>query len=106
MLLPDQSQGNGPSDADAHSGTPRAWRSVRRRRWQAVCAILALGVAGSIVAALMWRSSVRARERQTFETSAANVSGTLETLLRRDTDFVRSVRAVMSRAAEPERQRL
>jgi len=96
MLLPDQSQGTGPSDSDAHPSAPRTWRSVRRRRWLAVCTILALGVTGSIVAALMWHSSVRARERQTFETSAANVSGTLKTLLRRDTDFVRSVRAVLS----------
>ncbi len=72
------------------------WRRVRRRRWLAVCTILALGVSGSIIAAMLWHSSVRARERQTFETSAANVSGTLETLLRRDTDFVRSVRAVLS----------
>jgi diguanylate cyclase (GGDEF)-like protein len=72
------------------------WRSVRRRRWLAVSTILALGVAASIVAALLWHSSVRARERSSFETSAANVSGTLDTLLRRDTDYVRSVRAVLS----------
>ena len=37
-----------------------------------------------------------AREKRTFETAAANVSGALETSLRRDTDFVKSVRAVLS----------
>jgi hypothetical protein len=35
-------------------------------------------------------------QRQAFQTSAADVSGTLETQLRRDTDFVRSVRAVLA----------
>ncbi|MGO9761684.1 MAG: putative bifunctional diguanylate cyclase/phosphodiesterase [Solirubrobacteraceae bacterium] len=68
-----------------------------RRRWLvAACAIVLLGVAASLTAAMIWRASVRAREKQTFETSAANVSGSLETLLRRDTDFVRSVQAVFS----------
>jgi diguanylate cyclase (GGDEF)-like protein len=69
-----------------------------RRRWlAAACAIVVFGVAGSLAAALQWRSSVHTREHQAFQTSAANVSGTLETQLRRDTDFVRSVRAVLTR---------
>ncbi len=59
-------------------------------------AILVLGLAISLAGAMMWRSSVRARERDTFQTTAANVSGTLETLLRSDTDFVRSVRAALT----------
>jgi EAL domain-containing protein (putative c-di-GMP-specific phosphodiesterase class I)/GGDEF domain-containing protein len=68
-----------------------------RRRWlAAACAIVVLGVAGSLAAALLWRASVRSRERQAFQTSAADISGTLKTQLRRDTDFVRSVRAVMT----------
>jgi diguanylate cyclase (GGDEF)-like protein len=68
-----------------------------RRRWLvAACAIVLLGAAASLAGAGMWRASVRAREKQTFETSAANVSGSLETLLRRDTDFVKSVQAVLS----------
>jgi len=80
-------------DSSAVPGETRA----RGRRWVlAVCAIVLVGVAASVTASLMWHSSVRARERQTFETSAANVSGTLETLLRRDTDFVKSVRAVLT----------
>ncbi len=69
-----------------------------RRRWlAAACGIVVLGVAASIAAALLWTASVHARERQAFQTSAADISGTLKTQLRRDTDFVRSVRAVMTR---------
>jgi diguanylate cyclase (GGDEF)-like protein len=68
-----------------------------RRRWLAAAiAIVVLGVAGSLAAALLWSASVHTRERQTFQTSAADVSGTLETQLRRDTDFVRSVRSVLA----------
>jgi diguanylate cyclase (GGDEF)-like protein len=68
-----------------------------RRAWLvAVGAIVLVGVAGSLAAALLVRSSVRAQERQAFETSATNVSARLELVLRRDTDFVRSVRAVLS----------
>jgi diguanylate cyclase (GGDEF)-like protein len=57
-------------------------------------AILIAGVAGSLAAALVWRSNVRTRERESFRASASDVSGVLETTLRRDTDFVRAVRAV------------
>jgi diguanylate cyclase (GGDEF)-like protein len=68
-----------------------------RRGWLvAACAIIVLGVAASLAAALLWRSSVHTRERQAFQTSAADVSGRLETQLGRDSDFVRSVRAVMT----------
>ena len=68
-----------------------------RRRWlAAACGIVVVGVAASIAAALLWTASVRARERQAFQTSAADISGTLKTQLRRDTDFVRSVRAVLT----------
>jgi diguanylate cyclase (GGDEF)-like protein len=68
-----------------------------RRRWLAAAiAIVVLGVAGSVAAALLWSASVQTRERQAFQTSAADVSGALETQLRRDTDFVRSVRAILA----------
>jgi len=45
--------------------------------------------------ALMWRASVEGHERQRFQTSAANITGTLSTQLRRDTDFVRAIRALL-----------
>ena len=60
------------------------------------CLILALGLAVSIGGAFLWRSSERARERQTFQTAATDVSETMETLLRRDTDFVATLRAVLT----------
>ena len=63
----------------------------------AACAIVAVGLAASIAASLLWRASVRSREKQTFQTAAANISGTLETRLRRDTDFVQSARAVATK---------
>jgi diguanylate cyclase (GGDEF)-like protein len=70
---------------------------VGGRRWLLIAGtILVLGLAGSATAALLWRSSVHARERQTFAANATDVTGTLEMLLRRDTDFVRGVRAVLA----------
>jgi diguanylate cyclase (GGDEF)-like protein len=97
MLLPEQAPSAAHSDDASPAGRSSIWWSGRGRRWlAAVCAIAVLGVAASLAAALMWRSSVSEREKQTFQTSATSVRGTLSTLLRRDTDFVRSVRAVMT----------
>jgi diguanylate cyclase (GGDEF)-like protein len=67
------------------------------RRWTlAAGAILVLGIAASLAGALLWRSSVHAREKATFETAATDVSGRLEIQLRRDTDFVKAIRAVLT----------
>jgi diguanylate cyclase (GGDEF)-like protein len=67
------------------------------RRWMlAAGAILVLGIAASLAGALLWRSSVHAREKATFETAATDVSGRLEIQLRRDTDFVKAIRAVLT----------
>ncbi|HTW42766.1 MAG TPA: EAL domain-containing protein [Solirubrobacteraceae bacterium] len=97
MLLPDDTSDHGPGDDDAQlSRSPGDGGALGRRWLAAMCALAVLCVAASVTAALMWRSSVRARERQTFQTAAADVSGRLETSLRRDTDFVRSVRAILS----------
>jgi diguanylate cyclase (GGDEF)-like protein len=68
-----------------------------RRGWIALtCLIVVLGIGASFAAALLWHSGVAARNRASFQARASNVSGTLQQLLRRDTDFVRSVRAVMT----------
>jgi diguanylate cyclase (GGDEF)-like protein len=97
MLLPEDSRDATQDDADSPVNREHRTAGTRKRRWlMALCAIALMGVGASVAASLLWRSSVRARERQTFETAAANVSGALETSLRRDTDFVRSVRAVLS----------
>jgi diguanylate cyclase (GGDEF)-like protein len=60
------------------------------------CAIVAVGLAVSLSAALLWRSSVRADARQEFQSQATDVNATLETLLNRDTDFVETLRALLT----------
>ncbi|MFI5004990.1 MAG: CHASE domain-containing protein, partial [Solirubrobacterales bacterium] len=69
----------------------------RSRRWLLIaCAILVLGLAASLASALLWRSSVRTQDRQAFQTSATGVTETLEMQLRRDTEFVATLRAVLT----------
>ncbi|MGO9320747.1 MAG: putative bifunctional diguanylate cyclase/phosphodiesterase [Solirubrobacteraceae bacterium] len=59
-------------------------------------AILVVGLAVSVASGLMWRSSVSTHDRQTFDGSASGVTATLDTLLRRDADFVATLRAVLT----------
>ncbi|HXQ00774.1 MAG TPA: EAL domain-containing protein [Solirubrobacteraceae bacterium] len=58
--------------------------------------ILVIGLTVSLASALLWRSSVRARDKQTFQTTATDVTETMETQLRRDTDLVATLRAVLT----------
>jgi diguanylate cyclase (GGDEF)-like protein len=60
------------------------------------CAILLVGLAASLGSALLWRSSVKAHDKQEFQTSSTDVSVTLQTLLQRDADFVATLRAVLT----------
>jgi diguanylate cyclase (GGDEF)-like protein len=60
------------------------------------CSILVVGLATSLGSALLWRSSVRAHDRQAFQVRSTDVSETLETLLRRDADFVATLRGVLT----------
>ncbi len=104
--MPAQTHGSG---AGGHTARPASDERPERisRRWRMLaCAVILIGLAASLTAALMWRSSVNARNAQNFQTGAANVSGTLDTLIRRDTDFVRSVRAVIDARAAPQRKRV
>ena len=95
--MPEQLENVGQSDPHSPPAPSQAETGAGRRRWVLIaCVIVLLGLAASLTAALLWSSSVHAREKQSFRTSAANVTGTLETLLRRHTDFVRSVRAVLT----------
>jgi diguanylate cyclase (GGDEF)-like protein len=84
--------------ANAPSPSSRHHIGGGRRRWWMLfaCSILVVGLAVSLAGALLWRSSVRTRDKQTFQTTATDVSGTVETLLRRDTDFVATLRAMMT----------
>jgi hypothetical protein len=88
--------------AGSKSSAPR-----RAFHWPWIAsAILAIGVAASVAGALAWRSSARSVERESFQATATNVAGALETLLRRHTDFVRSVRAVLTMEPEASPTRL
>ena len=60
------------------------------------CVILLVGLVASLGSALLWRSSVKAHDKQGFQTSSTDVSETLQTLLQRDADFVATLRAVLT----------
>jgi diguanylate cyclase (GGDEF)-like protein len=60
------------------------------------CSILIVGLVASLGSALLWRSSVKAHDRQQFQTSSSDVNETVETLLRRDADFVTTLRGVLT----------
>jgi diguanylate cyclase (GGDEF)-like protein len=62
----------------------------------AAIVILLVGLALSVGAALLWHDSVRSHERQTFAATASDVTATLATELRRDTDFVATLRALVT----------
>jgi diguanylate cyclase (GGDEF)-like protein len=67
------------------------------RRWLLVASVILLaGLAVSLGGALLWRATLRAHDRQNFRTSASDVRETVEPLLRRNTDFVASLRAVLT----------
>jgi diguanylate cyclase (GGDEF)-like protein len=68
-----------------------------RRMWPLLAVgMLLAGLAISAGAALLWRSSVRAHERQIFRASATDVTATLSSGLRRDTDFMETLRALVA----------
>src|SRR6202167_5066714 len=73
-------------------------RATKSRRWWMVlaCSILIVGLVTSLGSALLWRSSVKAHDRQKFQTSSTDVNETVETLLRRDADFVTTLRGVLT----------
>jgi diguanylate cyclase (GGDEF)-like protein len=62
----------------------------------AACTILTLGLAASAAGGLLWGSSVRAHEKQSFQTTATDVAETLEMQLTRDTEFVSTLRGVLT----------
>jgi diguanylate cyclase (GGDEF)-like protein len=88
-------RGTVPETAGVAPGPLYVW--VARRRWLLVaCAILVVGLGLSLGGALLWRSSVRSREREQFQTNATDVSETAETLLGRDADLVTTLRGVLT----------
>ncbi len=69
----------------------------RSRRTPALAAaILVLGLVGSFAGSLWWRANVHDEQHDSFATTAADVTATLHTMLRRDADFVVAVRAMLT----------
>jgi diguanylate cyclase (GGDEF)-like protein len=94
MVMSEQLDTFDDLSADA---TEVALAASGRRRWMRLaCALLVVGLALSLAGAALWRSSVRSHERQGFQVNATDVNETLETLLLRDTDFVDTLRAVLT----------
>ncbi len=56
--------------------------------------ILILGIVASLCLAVVWRASARKHEAQAFRSAAANVTATLSTLLQRNFDLTRTIRAI------------
>ncbi len=69
---------------------------LRRRATLVALAILLTGAIVSVAGGLWWRSSVQGEHRQAFERTASDVTTTLGAMLRRDADFVTTLRAIMS----------
>lgn len=86
------------SEAGSGSEAPTDARGARRsRRWMLLaCVVLLVGLTTSALGALLMRSSAREHNRQSFFTSATNVSQTVQTLLRGDVWFARSLGAVLT----------
>ena len=86
-----------PGATDVNGGDDRAVTKGERkgRRWLLLaCLLLALGVGGSIAAALAWRSSVQNNANAAFRSTAADVASSLGSSLQGNLDFVSSVRGV------------
>ncbi len=75
---------------------PASGGSVRRRWAVVAVAVLVLGLALSLAGALLWRASVRSQEKQTFKAAATDVGETFENSLGRDTDFLSTLRGVLT----------
>jgi diguanylate cyclase (GGDEF)-like protein len=84
--------------ADATPASSHTSAGGGRRRWWMLAAgsILVLGLAVSLAGALLWRASVRTHNLQEFRVNTTDVRETLEPLLRRNADFVTSLRAVLT----------
>jgi diguanylate cyclase (GGDEF)-like protein len=97
MTLSSTPEAASGSREPAHETTEAAARlGGPRRRWLFATAILAVGIAVSLTGALLWHASLHNRERQAFQTTATDVTETLEMHLRRDSEFVATLRGVLT----------
>ncbi len=88
---------DGTQGPDDRPDGPPSGSGRGRTRWTLLaCVLLAIGLALSLAGAVLWRSSVRTHEKQTFDATASDVNATLATLLSRDDDFVATLRGVLT----------
>ncbi|HEX7609820.1 MAG TPA: diguanylate cyclase, partial [Solirubrobacteraceae bacterium] len=86
-----------PHADQAPAAVEPASTPVRNSHWLAIAGtILVCGLVASLAGALLWRASARTHERQSFQTQATAVIETVGTLVRRDSDFVGTMRAVQT----------
>jgi diguanylate cyclase (GGDEF)-like protein len=94
--------GGGPEPSSASAAhmeqqPPGIVSQGRRRRWLlAALGVLIAGVALSATSGMLWRASEQRHARLEFQSTASNVSATLGTLIRRDADFVATLRTVLA----------
>ncbi len=81
--------------ADATRAAPTRRRS--RWRWSMLPAfcLLGVGLSLSVLAGLLWHASARKDERASFHEGVFDVAATLGSELRRDSDFIATVRALV-----------
>jgi diguanylate cyclase (GGDEF)-like protein len=85
------------ADVADDSGPPtRTVRWSKKKGVRAACTVLVLGLALSTGAGLLWRAREQSQERSAFRATASDVTQTLGTLLRRDTDFAATLRALFT----------
>jgi diguanylate cyclase (GGDEF)-like protein len=90
---------SGPPDQSAAEDQPTRDRRSRRAVHAAV-AVFICGLALSAVSAVLWAQAGEANNRKDFQSVAQDVTSTAGILLQRDTDFVATLRTVLTMRPE------
>ncbi len=85
-----------PSGAHAHTAVNQDPKPRRSRRAVWAVAVLVVGLALSAASAMMWARADKANDRKDFRAQAEDVISTAGILLQRDTNFVATLRTVMT----------
>ncbi len=89
-----------PAGADLQrAAADRELEQLAARRWRrpllSALPLLAIGLAISTAAGVLWRSNVTAHERAGFRSTVSDVTATLATELRRTSDFIATTKALV-----------
>jgi diguanylate cyclase (GGDEF)-like protein len=99
MTSVSESQVPNPAATSRASHAPEAASGAGRTRGRLVIAgtslLLILSVIGSVAAAFGWRSGVHTQDRRAFEASSADIVASMSSALRRDADFIATVRSTV-----------